>query len=149
VNARGEVVGINVAMVQGAQGLSFSIPINTVNWVASRLMRDGEVRRAVIGIAGEHIAFPQSLRRVFHIDAETVVQVVQVAPGGPAERAGIRARDLIYQVDDLPVKTVVDLRRHLERLTAGTSVRIGFIRPGEGTPRTADIRVDIQASAAR
>jgi S1-C subfamily serine protease len=149
MNTRGEVVGINVAMVQGAQGLSFAIPINTVNWVASRLMRDGEVRRAVIGIAGEHIAFPQSLRRVFHIDADTVVQVVQVVPGGPAERAGIRARDLIYQVDDVRVKTVVDLRRHLERLTAGTSVRINYIRPGEGTPRTADIRVDIQASASR
>ncbi|HEV2236119.1 MAG TPA: trypsin-like peptidase domain-containing protein [Ktedonobacterales bacterium] len=149
VNARGEVVGINVAMVQGAQGLSFAIPINTVNWVASRLMRDGEVRRAVIGIAGEHIAFPQSLRRVFHLDAETVVQVVQVAPDGPAARAGIRARDLIYQVDGLPVKTVVDLRRHLERLTAGTNVRIGYIRPGDGTPQIADVRVDIQARVRR
>jgi S1-C subfamily serine protease len=149
VNARGEVVGINVAMVQGAQGLSFSIPINTVNWVASRLMRDGEVRRAVIGIAGEHIAFPQSLRRVFHIESETVVQVVQVTPDGPAARAGIRARDLIYQVDDLPVKTVVDLRRHLERLTAGTNVRISYIRPGDGTPHTATVRVDIQANATK
>jgi S1-C subfamily serine protease len=149
VNAHGEAVGINVAMVQGAQGLSFAIPINTVNWVASRLMRDGAVRRAVIGIAGEDIAFPQSLRRVFHIDSETVVQVAQVAPDGPAARAGIRARDLIYRVDDLPVKTVVDLRRHLERLTAGTSVRIGYIRPGEGTPRSADVQVVIQASTPR
>jgi S1-C subfamily serine protease len=149
VNARGEVVGINVAMVQGAQGLSFSIPINTVNWVASRLMRDGEVRRAVIGIAGQHIAFPQSLRRVFHVESETVVQVVQVVAGGPADRAGIRPRDLIYQVEDQPVKTVVDLRRHLERLTAGTSVRISYIRPGDGTPHTVAVRVDIQARPQR
>ncbi len=149
VNSRGEVVGINVAMVQQAQGLSFAIPINTVNWVASRLMRDGEVRRAVIGVAAENIAFPQSLRRVFHLDAETVVQIVQVVDGGPAARAGIRSRDLIYTLDDQAVRSVAELRRYLERLTDGTPVRIAFIRPGEGTPHTVEVRVAMQAGRRR
>lgn len=146
VNAHGEVVGINVAMIQQAQGLSFAIPINTVNWVAARLMRDGEVRRAMLGIAAQASPLPQSLRRVFHIDAATVVEVVQVVEGGPAARAGIRPRDLIYKLDEQPVSTVVELRRYLERLNDGTHVRIAFIRPGEGTPHTVDVPVAVRSN---
>ena len=148
VNSHGEVVGINVAVVQQAQGLSFSIPINTVKWVASRLMRFGEVRRGVIGIAAQAITLPQSLRRVFHLDAPTGVEIVQVMEGGPSARAGLRPRDVIYKLDDHPVGTVWDLRRELERLSEGTSVRVSFIRPGEGTPHTVDVRVAVQAGQA-
>jgi S1-C subfamily serine protease len=149
VNSRGEVVGINVAMVQQAQGLSFAIPINTVTWVASRLMRFGEVRRGVIGVAAQAVTLPQSLRRVFHLDAATGVEIVQVMEGGPAARAGLRPRDVIYQLDDRPVRTVWDLRRELERLGEGTGVRVAFIRPGEGTPHTVEVRVAIQAGRER
>src|SRR5262249_56664280 len=63
VNSKGEVIGINVATLQMTQGLSFAIPINTVNWVASMLMRDGLVRRAVIGRAGEAGLVAQARRR--------------------------------------------------------------------------------------
>jgi S1-C subfamily serine protease len=149
VNAHGEVVGINVAMIQQAQGLSFAIPINTVNWVAARLMRDGEVRRAMLGIAAQASPLPQSLRRVFHIDAATVVEVVQVVESGPAARAGIRPRDLIYKLDEQPVSTVVELRRYLERLSDGTHVRITFIRPGEGIPHSVDVPVAVQSNRRR
>jgi S1-C subfamily serine protease len=149
VNGRGEIVGINVAVVQQAQGLSFAIPINTVTWVASRLMRDGEVRRPVIGVAAQAITLPQSLRRIFHTDATTAVQVVEVIESGPAARAGIRPRDVIYKLDDQPASTVADLRRYLERLSDGTIVRVTFIRPGEGTPHTVDVRVAVQAGRPR
>ena len=132
-------------MIQQAQGLSFAIPINTVNWVAALLMRDGEVRRAMLGIAAQASPLPQSLRRVFHVDAATVVEVVQVVDGGPAARAGIRPRDLIFRLDEQPVSTVEELRRYLERLSDGTQVRITFIRPGEGTPHTVDVPVAVRA----
>jgi S1-C subfamily serine protease len=148
VNSQGEVVGINVAVVQQAQGLSFAIPIKTVTWVASRLMRFGEVRRGAIGVAAQPITLPQSLRRVFHLDAKTGVEIVQVMEGRPAARAGLRPRDVIYQLDDHPVETVWDLRRELERLGEGTSVRVWFIRPGEGTPQKADVRVEMQTGQA-
>jgi S1-C subfamily serine protease len=149
VNAQGEVVGINVAMVQQAQGLSFAIPIKTVTWVASRLMRFGEVRRGVIGVAAQAITLPQSLRRVFHLDQPTGVEVVQVMEGGPAARAGLRPRDVIYRLGEHTVQTVCDMRRELEQLSEGTSVRVTFLRPGEGTPHMADVRVAVQARGQR
>lgn len=144
VNSRGEVVGINVAILQQAQGLSFAIPINTVKWVASLLMRDGEVRRAILGIAGQPGLLPQSLRRSLHIERETAVEVVQVVPGGPAERAGILPGDVITKVDDQLVGTVEDLRRYLERLSAGTQVHVSFIRPTPTGPQVASATVAVQ-----
>ena len=149
VNSRGEVVGVNAALLQQAQGLSFAIPINTVTWVASRLMRFGEVRRGAIGVAAQAIMLPQSLRRVFHLDSATGVEVVQVLEGGPADRAGLRPRDVIYQLDGHAVATVWDLRRELERLSEGTGVRVSFIRPGEGTPHTVRVPVATRVGQSR
>ena len=150
VNSRGEVIGINVAMLQQTQGLSFAIPINTVNWVAAQLMRDGEVRRAVIGIAGQSILLPQSLRRSLHLDKPSAVEVVQVEPGGPAERGGIRPGDIIYKLDEHAVDTVDALRRYLERMADGTQVRVAVVRPtGMGTAQTAEATVSVRVPRSR
>lgn len=144
VNARGEVVGINVAVLQQTQGLSFAIPINTVKWIASMLMRDGEVRRPMIGIAGQSGMLPQSLRRALHIERETAVEVVQVVAGGPAEHAGIQPGDVIIKLDDKSVGTVDDLRRQLERLAAGTRVKVTLIRATSSGPQLAEVAVAVQ-----
>lgn len=149
VNSVGEVIGINVAVVQQAQGLSFAIPINTVNWVAARLMKDGEVRRPVLGIAAQSGMLPQSIRRQFHAEKEMAVQVVQVANGGPAQRAGIQPGDIIYKLDDRPIGTVMDLRHYLERLNDGTQVRVGLIRLTQGAAQAAEARVTIRVASRR
>ncbi|HLZ22948.1 MAG TPA: trypsin-like peptidase domain-containing protein [Ktedonobacterales bacterium] len=150
VNSRGEVIGINVAMLQQTQGLSFAIPINTVNWVASHLMRDGAVRRPVIGIAGQSILLPQSLRRSLRLEKPSAVEVVQIEPGGPAERGGLRPGDVIYKLDEHPVDTVDALRRNLERMADGTRVRIGLARPtGVGTAQAAEVVVSVRVPQAR
>ena len=146
VNAKGEIVGINVAVLQQTQGLSFAIPINTVKWVASMLMRDGEVRRAMIGIAGQAGLLPQSLRRSLHIDRETAVEVVQVIAGGPAERAGIQPGDVIVKLDNQAVGTVDDLRRSLERLASGTRVNVTLIRATPSGPQLAEAPVTVQVA---
>jgi membrane-associated protease RseP (regulator of RpoE activity) len=80
--------------------------------------------------------------------AQCEVVMLCVTDDGPAARAGLRARDIIYRLNDRPVMTVWDLRRELEQRGEGSSVRIGFIRPGEGTPRTAEVRVATQTLAA-
>jgi len=149
VNANGEVVGINVATAAQAQGLSFAIPINTVKWVASQLMKDGEVRRAMLGIAGQSGALPQSLRRELHIDNEMAVQVIEIVPGGAAERAGLRPGDVLYKVDDKPINSVDDIRRRLERLTDGTRVKVGVIRPTNNSPQLLEATVAVQIASSR
>jgi S1-C subfamily serine protease len=146
VNSKGEVVGINVAVLQQTQGLSFAIPINTVQWVASQLMKNGEVRRAMLGIAGQAGMLPQSLRRALHIDKPTAVEVVQVVQGGPAERAGIQPGDVIIKLDDHPIGTVDDLRHHLERLAAGTRVKVALVRGSASGPQLAEASVAVQVA---
>jgi S1-C subfamily serine protease len=151
VNSSGEVIGINVAILQATQGLSFAIPINTVNWVASRLMRDGEVRRPIIGIAGQAGMLTQSARRALHVETPTAVEVMYVAPGGPAAQAGIHPGDVIFKIDGKPVGSVDDMRRLLERLPDGAQVRIGLVRNGPtGTTMTeATVRVVVVSSRTR
>lgn len=145
VNSRGEVIGINVAVLQQTQGLSFAIPIDTVQWVASKLMRDGIVRRAMIGVAAQAGVLPQSLRRAHHIEKDTAVEIVEVSPRGPAERSGLRPGDVIYRLDGAPVATVLDLRRYLERLASGTRVRVGFLRMTPAGVQANEVSVSIEA----
>ena len=146
VNSRGEIVGINVAILQQTQGLSFAIPINTVKWVTSMLLRDGSVRRGMIGIAGESGLLQQSVRRSLRIEQRTAVAVVQVGPGSPAERAGIRPGDVIVTLDNKPVTMVDDLRRTLERLPEGTRVKVGLIRPTTSGPQLTEVTVGVVLS---
>jgi S1-C subfamily serine protease len=153
VNANGEVVGINVAVAAGGQGvalqgLSFAIPINTVKWVAAQLMKDGQVRRAMIGIAGQPRPLSQAARRTFNIEKEQAVQVIDVTAGSPAERAGIRPGDIIYKLDDRAVGTVDDIRHYLERLTDGTRVRVSLIRPTDNGPQTLELPVVVQVASS-
>jgi S1-C subfamily serine protease len=146
VNSAGEVIGINVAVLQNTQGLSFAIPINTVNWVAARLMRDGEVRRARIGIAGQTAALPPSLRHALGTDKSSAVQVVEVVAGAPAARAGIRAGDRIYALDGRGIATVEELRHYLERLSEGTRVRVSLLRAGASGVETTEVTLTVEVT---
>src|SRR5215472_13982389 len=143
VNGRGEVIGINVAMLRETQGLSFAIPINTVNWVASMLMRDGKVRRAVLGIVGQTIGVSPAVRHNYKLEKSGAVLVVDVSRNGPAARAGLQADDVIYKLDDHAVGTVDELRRYLERFPEGHQVRVTFFRPGAGGVKSAEVMIPV------
>ncbi len=149
VNSLGEVIGINVAILQQTQGLSFAIPINTVNWVASRLMRDGEVRRPIIGIAGQAGMLTQSARHALHIETPTAVEVMHVAAGGPAAQAGIHPGDVIFKIEDKPVGSVDDMRRLLERLPDGSRVRVGLIRGSAAGPSVVEVAVRVVVASTK
>jgi len=122
VNAAGEVVGVNTAMIQPAQGISFAIAVNTASQVVSQLIREGRVRRSVIGVAGQSVAVHRRVARHHGLETETAVLVESVEPHGPAWRAGIQPGDRIVRFAGHPVGGVDDLFRLLtDRLVAAPS----------------------------
>ena len=131
VNSRGEVVGVNTAIIQAAQGICFAIAINTAKVIAARLIRDGRVRRSYVGIAGQTVPLLRRVVRYFGLATETAVFVVSVERASPAERAGLREGDLIVAFGEAPVKGIDDLLRLLTEDRVGATVPLGVIRGSE------------------
>ena len=134
VDSRGHVVGINTAVIAGAQGICFAVPVNTAHFVIPRLIREGRVRRSWIGIAGQSIRLSRRRVQLSHLHAEGAVLVTEVTPGSPAERAGLQPRDIILRVGDTTVVGVDDLLRLLTEDLIGRSTEVVVLR--DGTLRT-------------
>jgi len=138
VNARAEVVGVNTAIIAGAQGICFAIPANTAQFVASRLIRDGRVRRSYIGVVGQTIALTRRHAQRFHLAVQGGVLVTGVAPESPAEGAGLRPRDIIIAIDNGVVGSVDDLQRQLTEDLIGRDAELSILRGG--TQQTLRLR---------
>ncbi|MBV9169061.1 MAG: trypsin-like peptidase domain-containing protein, partial [Chloroflexi bacterium] len=132
VNTRGEVVGVNTAVIQGAQGLAFAVAINTAKFVAGRLIRDGRIRRGWIGVAGQNVGVHRRLARAYGLVQDSGVLVVSVEPNSPAQRAGLRERDIIVSIGGKAVAAVDDLHRSLVDDGIGISLPLIVLR---GTDR--------------
>ncbi|HET7224646.1 MAG TPA: trypsin-like peptidase domain-containing protein [Candidatus Eisenbacteria bacterium] len=128
VDSRGEVIGVNTAMILGAQNVCFAIPINTAKFVAARLIRDGRIRRGWLGIGGQNVPLPRRLARLNELPNPRGVLVLQVEPGSPASRAGVRARDVIVALDGQPVSGVDDLHRLLTETRIGVPTQLVLFR---------------------
>ena len=106
VDSRGEVIGVNTAIIPMAQGICFATAIDTVKWVVVQLLRDGKVRRGYLGIAGANMALPRRTARHFELANARTVRVESVEAGGPASRAGVETGDLIVAFDGLTVEGI-------------------------------------------
>jgi S1-C subfamily serine protease len=137
VDSRGRVVGINTAIIQGAQGICFAIPVNTARLVAGQLIKEGRVHRAFLGITAEPRPLPPRVAREHGLTKPVGVGVTQVSPGSPADLAGIRTGDVIVALDGTPVTTLDDIQRYLSRAPIGATPRIGIIRGGDRHDLTA------------
>jgi S1-C subfamily serine protease len=131
VTAAGEVVGINTAIIAGAQGICFSISADTVEFVASRLIRDGRVRRSYIGLAGQNVVLPRRVVRFHDLAREGGVRVDSTAPDGAARAAGLLPGDVIVAFAGTPVGTVDDLHRLLTAERVGERVPVTVLRHAE------------------
>jgi S1-C subfamily serine protease len=128
VTTRGEVVGINTAMILPAQGLCFAIASNTVRFVAARLMRDGYVRRSFIGVAGQNVPIPRTVARLNRLAVSSGVLVVSVEPGSPSAVAGVRDGDIILALGDAVISGLDDLHRNLTDDRIGKPSRLTVLR---------------------
>ena len=137
VDSRGRVIGINTAIIAGAQGICFAVPVNTARFVIPRLIREGRVRRSWIGIAGQSIRLSRRRVQLSRLRAEGAVLVTEVAAGGPAARAGLNARDIIVQIGGSSVAGVDDLQHMLTDELIGRSTEVTVLR--DGTLRTMSV----------
>jgi S1-C subfamily serine protease len=131
VNSRGEVIGVNTAMIFRAQGLCFAIGADTAKYVAVRLIRDGKIKRCYIGVAGQNAPLPRRLVVHYGLQTETGVLVLSVEPGSPSERAGLRQSDVIIALGSRVVDGVDALHRVLSEHPAGVPTSIGLVRGAE------------------
>src|SRR6201996_1437604 len=131
VSSRGEVVGINTAVIMGAQGICFAVAANTANFVLGELVRHGRVRRAYIGISAQQTTIPQRRRRAAEIEQSSAVMVATVESGSAADRAGLRAGDVVLSLDGKAITGADDLIRALTGETIGRSVAFEVLRGTE------------------
>ena len=128
VTSAGDVIGVNTAVILPAQGLCFAIAINTAKFVASRLIRDGKIRRGYLGIAGQNIPLPKRIMRFHKITAETGILVVSVEPDSPAQRAGLQEGDVLLAYDGNPTPGIDDLHRLLTEARVGVASPLTILR---------------------
>lgn len=128
VDSAGRVVGVNTATILPAQGICFAIGINTAKFVASRLLRDGKIRRSYVGISGQTVPVHRKVVRFYDLPKETGAMVLSVEENSPAKRAGLREGDVIVALAGQPVAGVDDLHRLLTEVHVGVSSTLTVLR---------------------
>jgi S1-C subfamily serine protease len=134
VSSRGEVIGINTAVIQGAQGICFAVASNTAQFVLGQLVRHGRVRRAFIGISAQQTAIPRRMQLAAGLDQSSAATITASEGGSPANRSGLLTGDMIVRLDGEPVTGADDLIRLLTGERIGREIEIGVLRLGK--PRT-------------
>jgi S1-C subfamily serine protease len=126
VNSRGEVIGVNSAVILPAQGICFAIAIDTAKYVAGWLVKDGKIRRSYVGLGGQNVKIHRRVVRFHGLPVETGLLVVSVEPKSPAEAAGLQVGDVIYEFDGQPVTGIDALHKLLteSRIDARTFIRV-------------------------
>jgi len=131
VNSRGQVIGVNTAVILPAQGICFAIAMNTAKFVAARLMRDGRIIRARLGVAGMNVPILRKVVRFHRLAVERGVMITSVEAGSPAERAGLRPNDIIVGFGEYPVTTIDVLHRMLSDEHADAKTPMTVLRGAE------------------
>ena len=131
VSGAGRVIGINTATIAPAQGICFAIGIDTAVWVATRLMRDGRVRRSRLGIAGQTVPIDTRVRRFHQLAQASGMLVLEVADDGPAADACMQPGDVVVAFDDVPIGGVDDMHRALTAERAARNVPLKVLRRAE------------------
>jgi S1-C subfamily serine protease len=131
VDSHARVVGINTAVILGAQGLGFSVPIDTARWVLGEVMQHGRVRRGVLGLAAQTRPLDRRLVRHHGLTQKTGIELMEVVPGKPAARAGLRSGDILLSLDGTAVLSVDEVHRLLGASSIGRPMACKVLRGTE------------------
>src|SRR5438132_4865249 len=137
VNSRGEVIGVNTAIIQGAQGICFALAINTAKVIASRLIRDGLVRRSYLGVAGQTVPVARQFVRFYDLHVSRGIRVASIEPDSPAAKSNLKEGDLIVGFAGHAVDGIDQLHRLL------TDERIGVSTPLPGVRGPERLEIDV------
>jgi S1-C subfamily serine protease len=130
VSSAGEVIGINTAIISGAQGICFAVASNTAQFVLSEIIRHGYVRRAYIGVSGQTVPVPRRHAVIAGVDNKMGALLAQIEPDGPASRAGILPGDVVIRLDGVAIHGVDDLIRVLDRDRIDRTLKMDILRLG-------------------
>ena len=133
VDSKGRVVGITTAMMPMAQGLGFSIPLDTVKTAIARIMQRREKPAAGVslGVGGMRVLLDSALQRSLNLRQQSGMELLEIRHDGPAERAELKRLDVIIAAADEPVTEPRDLQRIIRRYRSGEKVAITFLRGGK------------------
>lgn len=130
VSSNAEVIGINTAIINGAQGICFAVASNTAQFVLSEIIRHGYVRRAYIGVAGQTAPVPRRHAVLAGIENKMGALLMQIEPDGPAAKAGLLPGDVVIRLDGVEINGVDDLIRVLDRDRIGRRLAMDVLRLG-------------------
>src|SRR5712675_655693 len=130
VSSSAEVIGINTAIINGAQGICFAVASNTAQFVLSEIIRHGHVRRAYIGVSAQTAPIPRRHAVVAGIDNAMGALLAQLEPDGPAARSGLLPGDVVTCLDGVDIHGVDDLIRALDRDRIGRTLQMELLRLG-------------------
>jgi S1-C subfamily serine protease len=130
VSSQAEVIGINTAIISGAQGICFAVASNTAQFVLSEIIRHGYVRRAYIGVAGQTAPVPRRHAVLAGVDNTMGALLMQIEPEGPAAKAGLLPGDVVVRLDGVDINGVDDLIRVLDRDRIGRRLAMDVLRRG-------------------
>ena len=130
-DGEGRVIGVNTAMILPAQGICFAIAANTASFVVSALIREGRIRRAYLGVAGQTVPLHRRVVRFHDLAIESAIFVASLGADSPAARAGLREGDLIVGFDDRPTGGIDELHRLLTEDRAGRAIPLAVVRGNE------------------
>ncbi len=151
LNARGEVIGMNTAIISGAQGLGFAIPINTVQGIAQQLITKGKVEHPYLGV--QMVTLTPEIKQQLEIESDGRIRVaadrgvllIRVVPGSPAAEAGLRAGDVIQSINNQPVTRTEEVQQLVERSTVGSQLQVQIQR----NQQSAQVAVRLEALPVR
>src|SRR5882672_3186751 len=131
VNSRGEVIGVNTAVILPAQGICFAIGIDTAKQVVAWLIKDGKIRRSYIGVGGQNVPLHRRVVRFHQLPASSGVLVISVGDGSPSAHAGLREGDVMVEYNRQPIPSIDALHKFLTGDQIGIEAQLTVIRGTE------------------